>query len=58
VKKIGDAPDKKETRRAPFVPPRTEDYSDSESFWTYRASEGRFAPALCWARFRLDGLTT
>jgi len=39
VRKIGDAPDKKETRRAPFVPPRTENYSDRGSFWTYRASE-------------------
>ena len=40
VRKIGDAPDKKETQRAPFVPPRTENYSDRGSFWTYRASGG------------------
>ena len=38
-KESGDAPEKKKRDASP-VPPRTEDYSDSASFWTYRASEG------------------
>jgi hypothetical protein len=38
-KKSGDAPEKKKRDASP-VPPRTEDYSDGASFWTYRASEG------------------
>jgi hypothetical protein len=42
-KESGDAPEKKKRDASP-VPPRTKDYSDSGSFWTYRASEGAVMP--------------